>query len=449
MSIIVERVNATDAARPAMYPASEDAFRRPRHRAPLGRAARCRKLLTTVPVILVSAIAMTFNLVAPAEAATTVKRQLKPRVVTPEPHSAPRSGDRVAATGSASMEPVPTTYTVGDGDTVSGVAARFGLSTASVLALNGLGWSSLIFPGQQLRLGESGAATGEAPASVSSEIARHTVQAGDTISGIADASGLTTDVVLKANGLDRNSPIFPGQTIVLPDAGASTPSTPTTPAETTPSAQPPQADASGSSYTIASGDSVSDIAKTAGVSIQAILDANGLGWSSIIYPGQTIVIPTGSAPAVEPAPVPTVDPAQAPVIALSDEMRGNALIIIAVARSLDVSDQGIVIALAAAAQESGLRNVDYGDRDSLGLFQQRPSAGWGTPEQAMDPVRASLAFFGGASNPNPGATLGLLDIPGWESLSVTQAAQAVQISAYPGYYATWENSARAWLAELG
>jgi hypothetical protein len=82
------------------------------------------------------------------------------------------------------------------------------------------------------------------------------------------------------------------------------------------------------------------------------------------------------------------------------------------------------------------------------LFQQRPSAGWGTPEQVLDPVRASQAFFGGEGNPNPGVTRGLLDIPGWESMTVTQAAQAVQISAYPDHYAKWEAPARTWLAQL-
>jgi hypothetical protein len=107
-----------------------------------------------------------------------------------------------------------------------------------------------------------------------------------------------------------------------------------------------------------------------------------------------------------------------------------------------------VIALAAAMQESGLRNLDYGDRDSLGLFQQRPSTGWGTPAQVTDPVYASKLFFGGPSNPNKGKTRGLLDIKGWQSMTVTQAAQAVQISAYPDAYAKWETSARAWLAEL-
>ena len=130
-------------------------------------------------------------------------------------------------------------------------------------------------------------------------------------------------------------------------------------------------------------------------------------------------------------------------------MRQNAQTIVSVGRAAGVPEQGLVIALAAAAQESGLRNVTYGDRDSLGLFQQRPSSGWGSADQVQDPVRASQAFFGGAGNPNPGVTRGLLDISGWDSMSVTDAAQAVQISAYPNHYAKWETSARLWLTQIG
>jgi murein DD-endopeptidase MepM/ murein hydrolase activator NlpD len=220
---------------------------------------------------------------------------------------------------------------------------------------------------------------------------------------------------------------------------------------------------------VVSGDTLSGIAAAAGVSTQSVFDANGLDGSSIIFPGQSIVIPgPASAPAAAVAPTPAPAPAPAPALEpavvvaparatvaagqiaeLTDEMRANAATIVAVGRSLGVSDQGLVVALAAAAQESGLVNVAYGDRDSLGLFQQRPSTGWGTAEEVQDPTRASYAFFGGPTNPNAGRTRGLLDIAGWETLTVTQAAQAVQISAFPDEYAKWEASARAWLPQVG
>ena len=129
-------------------------------------------------------------------------------------------------------------------------------------------------------------------------------------------------------------------------------------------------------------------------------------------------------------------------------MRANAQIIVQIGRDLGVPERGIIIALATAMQESSLRNINYGDRDSLGLFQQRPSTGWGTPEQILDAAHAARLFYGGPLNPNKGMTRGLLDIPGWQSMSLTQAAQAVQISAFPNAYAKWEASATAWLAQL-
>ena len=98
--------------------------------------------------------------------------------------------------------------------------------------------------------------------------------------------------------------------------------------------------------------------------------------------------------------------------------------------------RGLVIALATALQESGLRNLDYGDRDSLGLFQQRPSMGWGTPTQVTDPAYAAHAFFTGAGT-NPG----LLDISHWEALPLWLAADSVQHSAYPIAYADHEAEA--------
>jgi len=99
-------------------------------------------------------------------------------------------------------------------------------------------------------------------------------------------------------------------------------------------------------------------------------------------------------------------------------------------------------------QESSMRNINYGHLDSVGLFQQRPSSGWGTVAQLTTPQYAARLFFGGPTNPNAGKTRGLLDISGWSSMTVTQAAQKVQKSAHPEAYAKWEASARHWLANL-
>ncbi|MFB7270755.1 C40 family peptidase [Streptomyces sp. NPDC056244] len=106
--------------------------------------------------------------------------------------------------------------------------------------------------------------------------------------------------------------------------------------------------------------------------------------------------------------------------------------IVATGISLNVPGRGQIIALATAIQESRLRNLASGDRDSLGLFQQRPSQGWGTAQQIRDPVYASEKFY-----------KALLGVPGWQQLTVTQAAQAVQKSGFPDAYAQWEDLATA------
>ncbi len=95
-------------------------------------------------------------------------------------------------------------------------------------------------------------------------------------------------------------------------------------------------------------------------------------------------------------------------VSLSAAQRANAATIVSVGRTLGVPDRGIVIALAAALQESSLRNLSHGDRDSVGLFQQRPSQGWGDKATLQDPSAATKLFFRG----NPGKTRGLLSVPG-------------------------------------
>lgn len=390
-----------------------------------GRRGRGIRAVLAVPVAVVSTVAITLGIVQPADAAPqTVKRQARPK-------AAHADGVRTARAAVAAAA-APTEYLVVDGDTVSGIAERFGLATAEVLALNGLGWSSLIFPGQRLAL-PGGTVPAEPAPPPEPEIARHVVVEGDTVSGIAAAYGLDPASILSANGLGPTSLIFPGESIVLPPGGSAPPATPA------PAPDAASDGATGETHTVVDGDTLFAIASAAGLTVAELDELNGLGGSTLIVPGQVLVIR-------RPVPVAPVASVSVP---LTDEMRSNAGIIIGVGRAIGVPDQGIVIALAAAAQESGLVNLHHGDRDSLGLFQQRPSQGWGTVEEVLDPVRAATAFYGGPANPNPGVTRGLLDIPGWEAMTVTQAAQAVQLSEHPDHYAKWEAAARAWLSELG
>ena len=97
-----------------------------------------------------------------------------------------------------------------------------------------------------------------------------------------------------------------------------------------------------------------------------------------------------------------------------------------------------LVILVTGFQESGIRNLPYGDADSIGWLQQRPSQGWGTVAQIMDPAYGARKFYDA-----------LVDVPGWAGMPVTVAAQRVQRSAYPYAYAKWEGPARSLLAVLG
>ena len=110
-------------------------------------------------------------------------------------------------------------------------------------------------------------------------------------------------------------------------------------------------------------------------------------------------------------------------LTITPEQAGNAATIAVVAWDRGLPDRAVVIALATAQQESGLRNIDYGDRDSLGLFQQRPSQGWGTEAQVQDPVYAAGIFYDR-----------LVGVPGWDTGRLTDVAQTVQRSGFPEAY---------------
>nr|MDT0657433.1 hypothetical protein [Micromonospora sp. DSM 115978] len=159
--------------------------------------------------------------------------------------------------------------------------------------------------------------------------------------------------------------------------------------------------------------------------------------------------PTPSSPATTspPAPSPTrTRPAKpTPVAGLTQAQMDNAAAIVKVGREMDIPRQGLIVAIATAMQESNLYNLASGavpesqnypnqglgwDHDSVGLFQQRASTGWGAVADLMRPAYAARKFFEA-----------LLQIPGWQNLSLSAAAQAVQISAFPDAYAQHEGRA--------
>ncbi|WIB78873.1 LysM peptidoglycan-binding domain-containing protein [Curtobacterium sp. MCPF17_002] len=408
------------------------------------RRARSARF-ATMPIVLAGTIAVTAGLTGPVAHAETHheddskhKRHVdQDRNVGDRPvfGTAVARPSQTTVTTVVATSKAPTTYTVRQGDTVSGIAARFGLSAQEVLVRNGLGWNTIIHPGQTLHLASTPAVRTASTASTSSTGSYH-VKQGDTVSGIASRVGVSTTALLSANTLSSRSVIYPGQTLRVPTAGSSAAAAPVAGSSAGASSSGASSTARAASVKIGTGDTIASIAAAHGVSVSSLLSANGLSYTSTIYAGKTLVMPSaGGSGSGSGASSGT---------SLSAEQRGNAATIISVGRSLGVPDRGIVIALAAAMQESSLRNLPHGDRDSVGLFQQRPSQGWGSAAALQDPATATKLFFTG----NAGTTRGLLDVPGWSSMSVTAAAQAVQVSAYPKAYAQWESTAKRLLTSL-
>lgn len=161
--------------------------------------------------------------------------------------------------------------------------------------------------------------------------------------------------------------------------------------------------------------------------------------------------PAPAAPATTPAPTPppaapAPPPKPRPVAGLNQVQMDNAAVIVEVARARGLSKRAMVIGVATAMQESSLYNQANPavrasmalphqgasvDHDSVGLFQQRSSAGWGSVAQLMNPQYAAGAFFNV-----------LVQVPGWSRMSLATAAQSVQRSALPWAYAKWESAAQ-------
>ncbi|MBT1176491.1 cobalt transporter [Bifidobacterium callimiconis] len=122
---------------------------------------------------------------------------------------------------------------------------------------------------------------------------------------------------------------------------------------------------------------------------------------------------------------------------LNPTQAANAALITRIAIDRGLPDHAATVALATAMQESKLTNITYGDLDSVGLFQQRPSQGWGSVDQLTDETYAANAFYDA-----------LVKVPDWQTIPTEDAAQEVQRSGYPDLYANWDGLARAWAQAL-
>ncbi|MGB3185061.1 MAG: hypothetical protein WBG36_13195 [Ornithinimicrobium sp.] len=121
----------------------------------------------------------------------------------------------------------------------------------------------------------------------------------------------------------------------------------------------------------------------------------------------------------------------------SPEQSANAATMGVIAVQRGLPPRAATLAIATAIQESKLRNITYGDADSIGLFQQRPSQGWGSEEEILDPVYATNQFYDA-----------LIEVPGWQDGVITEVAQSVQRSAYPAAYADHEWEGRVMASTL-
>ena len=134
-------------------------------------------------------------------------------------------------------------------------------------------------------------------------------------------------------------------------------------------------------------------------------------------------------------PMPLADQCSASVadmtVSVTTEQAENLSMIVGVATQRGLAPRASTIAIATAYQESGIRNLTYGDRDSLGLFQQRPSQGWGSPTEVRDPYHASNRFYEA-----------LVKVPDWRNGDVNNVAQEVQRSGHPNGYAKHVENAR-------
>jgi LysM repeat protein len=382
----------------------------------IAQPAAAESRARSVPATLAAAM----RAQAKADTATSLKAALIPAAAVPASlPSAMRPAQSAA----------PAVYTIARGDTISAVAGRYGLDTFAVLKLNNLQANTVIYPGQKIRLTGSTPAPAAKPAapakSTSASVASasgagrvYVVKAGDTLGAIAARHGVGLSEVFKWNGLGMSSVIYPGQKVKV-GAGSATQAPAATKPATKPAAAAP-APASSGSYTIKAGDTLSGIAARNSVRLSDVLSANRLTMSSIIYPGQKLVIPGAStiAPAsTKPAATTPLVPStflgfSYPAAVVSSANQNKALlnaspvpsraqmksIVADTARRMGVDAS---LALAFAYQESGFDQRAVSPANAIGTMQVIPSSG----QWASDLVGRKLNLLDPYDNATAGVAI--------------------------------------------
>lgn len=309
------------------------------------------------------------------------------------------------------MRSTPSTYVVRPGDTVSGIAARHGVDMHAVLKANGLKTTSIIHPGQKLKL--SGATAQASPARKAApapQSATYTVKAGDTLGAISARHGVSLSSVLKANGLSMSSVIHPGQKIRISGSAAAP-----TPAPKA-AAPKPAAPSSGATYTVKAGDTLGAIAAKHGISLSALLSANKLSATTIIFPGKKLTIPGGSKTSSGEKPADLVPstflhytyPDAVVAEANKNKHTLNNLpapsqaqmkaIVADTARKMGVDPS---LALAFSYQESGFNQRAVSPANAIGAMQVIPMSG----EWASDLVGRKLNLLDPYDNATAGVAI--------------------------------------------
>lgn len=191
-------------------------------------------------------------------------------------------------------------HTVQPGETLSGIAAANSLSTASIAAFNGISPDTMVVIGQTIQVPSSTEAPTASTATSSTSTGGHTVVAGETLSGIAAANGVTADALAAANGISPTDFVYIGQTLAIPASTGTTTSSSTS--------------TSAGSHTVTAGETLTGIAAANGITPDALASANGIGATDFVYKGQTLTIPaaTASTAASSAASTPGLSPIYCP-----------------------------------------------------------------------------------------------------------------------------------------
>ena len=415
-----------------------------------------------LPAVVLSSMALAQPAVAQAPARpipATLAAAMKAQAVEAKTALIPAAS--VSTTIPAAFQPAqpeaPAEYTIARGDTVSGIAGKFGLNTNEILKLNNLQPNTIIYPGQKIKLSGSPSAPAPAPAAPAPAApanagGSYTVKAGDTLSGIAARHNVSLSDVFSWNGLNMRSIIYPGQKVKVGagEAASPAPAAPAAPALALQPASAPAAPAPApaGAYTIKAGDTLSAIASRHGVKLSDLLAANQLSMTAVIYPGNKLAIPGASIQPAASTPAANVAPLvpssflgfSYPAAVVSSANENKALlnaspvpsraemrtIVADTARQMGVEPS---LALAFANQESGFNQRAVSPANAIGTMQVIPSSG----QWASDLVGRQLNLL----NPYDNATAGVAIIK--RLIATSKDVDTAIAGYYQGQYSVSKN----------